>query len=219
MPTQEELVAWMEAARWRHFAVEFAGAFWVAAEYGILCLVIMGRYHLEHCPESRTLSVPPRLRLLLMGFLLKPALIFVAVVLRFFFRARAQGELLSIEYAIGQETLHLLIWSCFVTGWVVLEIAIVYQGWRVFNALQKLLLPTNFSIAPRPLVGLLLLSTALLSANVAAAELTGLHAALVPAQNMLYFYLRVAGVVWIAVEWVAAYLLVRSVLLLRVRTP
>jgi hypothetical protein len=141
---------------------------------------------------------------------------------------------------------HLMVWAAFVTAWVVLEAAIVYQGCRAFRLLARQLSDTK---APQPAgkggrssVLPLLICLAVAAGAFApvafAAQAAGLaskqpadawsqvlsvsESCLAPYRNAMYLYLRLAGVAWIAVEWIAAVVLWRACMLigsaLRART-
>lgn len=190
----------------RHLAVEGAGVFWIAAEMAILFLVQWGREHMEERPLQPGLQLSRTSQWRAIGYAL---LVFVlsAIVAR-----RAVLSLRAPQDPIAFELEHLTLWAQFVTAWVLLEIAIVYHGWRGYRTLRSLL---GAPAAPVPKNAAMIAVLFLALSGAASAQLTPIEAALVPYQNALYFYLRVAGVVWIAVEWVAAYLLLRSYALLR----
>ena len=86
-----------------------------------------------------------------------------------------------------------------------LESAIVWQGARTYGALSAL--------CRRAAAPLGLLAVASFAGPARADALSALHeaeASLQPLRNGVYLYLRVAGIVWIGVEWVAAILLWRG---------
>jgi hypothetical protein len=65
------------------------------------------------------------------------------------------------------------------------------------------------------LLALAILPAAAAQGNGAEAAYFAAHEADVPLRNLVYLALRLAGVVWIAVEWVAALYLIRAFALLR----
>lgn len=115
------------------------------------------------------------------------------------------------------ERAHLLVWSAFVTGWVVLEGLIVYHGWRGHIRLRALLGGLPPAGPPRALAAGVLIAGALVMCTLAMAEhfSSELDRALEPARNAVYFYLRVAGVAWVMLEWCAVWVLWRAYALLR----
>lgn len=199
MEPPADLVAWAEAARWRHLAIESAGVFWIAAELFILALVCWGREHLATNPRQARLALSPAARWRFRGASGITLVLSIIVCRRAFVIVEPSAEaILRDEYA------HLALWAMFVTAWVGLEAAIVYQGYRGYRLLGGLL--------PRRA---LLLPLAALMATGARADIAAIQVALEPWQNALYFYLRVAGVFWIALEWVAVVILWRAYALLR----
>ncbi len=123
-----------------YVAIEAAGIFWLAAETAILFFVIAARRHLA-------LQAPLALRALgvraaVFGgsvMLLPVCLVFRHILLTPLPRALAQGGVSAeAAYALASQRAneHLLVWSAFILGWVVLEVLIVYQGWRVLAALR-----------------------------------------------------------------------------------
>ncbi|MCC6143648.1 MAG: hypothetical protein IT368_07565, partial [Candidatus Hydrogenedentes bacterium] len=116
---------------------------------------------------------------------------------------------------------HLAIWACFVVLWVLLEAAIVFQGWRGYRSLRAMLdvpegrRPSRGGAAPLvvAVIAALLVARAAQAGPVAALEAAQADA--MPYYNALYLLLRIAGAAWVAIEWVAAGILLRSFLLLR----
>jgi len=194
-----ELLAWAETARWRHLAVESAGVFWIAAELFILALVCWGREHLGKAPTRTRLTFSAAVRWRFRAAL-GVTLVLVIVVAR---RAFVVAEP-NVEAIVRDELAHLALWALFVTAWVVLEAAIVYQGYRGYRLLGGLL--------PRKA---LMLPLAVCFGAGAYADVIAIRSTLEPWQNALYFYLRVAGVFWIALEWVAVVILWRAFSLLK----
>lgn len=209
MEPAAELAAWAAAARWRHLWVELAGVFWVAAELLILVLVCWGREHLATAPHCAVLRFTPAARRNLWLALACMGLLSLAVAARAFYLPPPTLEAVR-AYALA----HLVVWAGFVTVWVALECAIVYHGWRGYRVLGGLLGGGWRGGGVRRGVGAGAV-LALAFTGIATAQAAALHAAVEPWQNALYFYLRAAGVVWIAVEWIAAWVLWRSYALLR----
>ncbi len=138
---------------------------------------------------------------------------------------------------------HLTVWAVFVTGWVLLEVLIVIEGILVFRRLKQILpkLPFEFqpssSKKPHPITSLfifiLLFSSLFIGVNTVFAAENAMESIsnpfmracaeadiyLAPYRNAMYLYLRLAGVVWIAVEWVAAILLWRGLRLFPMGEP
>lgn len=194
-----EFLAWAEAARWRHLAVEAAGVFWISAECFILALVCWGREHLAKAPRRATLKFSEAARWRFRAASGVTLVLAIVVARRAFVVAEPNATAI-----VNDELAHLALWAMFVTAWVVLEATIVYQGYRGYRLLGGLL----------PRASLLVPAFVLLGAG-AHAEMAEIHATLEPWQNALYFYLRVAGVCWITLEWVAVLILWRAFALLR----
>lgn len=199
MEPSADLAAWAEAARWRHLAVEAAGVFWIAAELVILALVCWGREHLSTTPRRGRLKFSATARWRFRAAAGVTLVLSIVVARRGFVVAEP-----SVEAILRDEYAHLALWAVFVTAWVGLEGAIVYQGYRGYRLLGGLL--------PR---GAVLLPLLVCVAGGAQADVAAVRGALEPWQNVMYFYLRVAGVFWIALEWVAVVILWRSYALLR----
>lgn len=215
MESAEALARWAEAARWRHLAIESAGVFWLAAEMVILLLVLWGREHLARTPTSTTLHLTPRIRDYALGLGLLALALTALVIGRFLWAATPA---LSVADACQRELHHILLWAAFVTGWVLYEILIVYHGVRGYQRLRRLLggAPSPPTRVPAALVLFLLLPAI---ASCAIAQPLAFETELTPYRNALYFYLRVAGLVWIAVEWVAVFVLFRTWRLLHAAGP
>ena len=138
---------------------------------------------------------------------------------------------------------HLTVWAVFVTGWVLLEVLIVIEGILVFRRLKQILpkLPFEFqpSSSKKPhliislFVFILLFTSLFIGINTVFADKNAIESIsnpfiracaeadifLAPYRNAMYLYLRLAGVVWITVEWVAAILLWRGLRLLPMGEP
>lgn len=236
----------------RDLMVETAGLFWIAAELAILYLVLLARFHVEHRPGQPVPRLTPKLRRRAWAWTAGFLLLCLAVGARFYLyplpdmleaalRAQASPDDIAALYARWAYG-HALIWCAFITIWVILEIAIVYQGRHVYLGLRKALtglhpvggLPPNDSRlaghgGPSALVVLSFAAGALLvlaagsatarTITVAPEEAAGAflqsHEAFTALRNAVGLYLRIAGLVWITVEWIAAFYLWRGYLLVR----
>ena len=211
-----EPLPWLVTAQSRHLLVELAGVFWLVAELALLHLVWLGREHLQHTPHSPHLTPSRAARMRLFSFAALSVLLLALVVGRRMMPL-PDNDMVAI---VAFEQMHLAVWSAFVVGWVVLEALIVYQGWRGYRYLCLLLCEAPKKPSPPPvgtlIVGTMLL-TALGAATLASAEpmYGNIDHALEASRNTVYFYLRVAGVAWIALEWCAVWILWRSFALIR----
>ncbi len=219
----------------QHLLIESAGAFWLGAELVILFFVLAGRRHLESSPRLPDFQFTPAEKRRGLAW----AGLFVVVTTAVLGRglvvpsAHAMLETASLQESTSSLDLlpgmfvrrahtHQAIWSLFVTGWVVFEVLIVWHGWMGYRRLRALLPPSLDRPKAKRSAGLLALALLLVPCAAVRAEPSALfellreaHEADAPYRNALYLYLRVAGVAWIAVEWVAAVLLWRSYRLLK----
>lgn len=240
----------------RDLMVETAGLFWIAAELAILYLVLLARFHVEHYPRESNPRLTPKFRRRARRWTAGFVVLCAAVAARFYLyplphiletalRNQASPNDIALLYARWAYT-HSLIWCAFITIWVVLEIAIVYHGRRVYIGLRKALTEPRPSGQPPPndsglvnhsgsFASLAVLVTVgafvVFSAEATAARAIGLsstasaqafidtHDAFAALRNAVGLYLRVAGVVWITVEWLAAFYLWRGYRLLREVAP
>ncbi len=252
-------IAGTEAREMRILFIELCGVFWIVAELVILFFVIEARRHLGRSPISAVPlwdRVSTRRALLFMLFALAAL---GAVVLRPLFWTplswRIQTGPLDVSAAAMLDfhavLRHLTVWAAFVTVWVILEGAMVYQGYSAYRLFRKLVLAggggatrnsagKTVGISPDGSSGgqggqaslvVLLLLGAFLAAGIVAAPVFAAQAlnapaakavdsweqvvqlsenGLYPYRNALYLYLRIAGVVWIGVEWIAAFVLWRA---------
>jgi hypothetical protein len=190
---------------WRTVQIETAGYFWILAELIILSLVYAGRRHIETDPLPNRLIVTPCQKWMGVACILAPVALWAATTR-------------ILWHANNAPATFLLLWSLFVTMWVLLEILIVYNGWRGYLRLRLLLNAPPLQRKPAAYIsGLIIvvvsLTLSLAVSRASAAPVSSTDDALYV--NALYLYLRVAGVVWIAVEWVAAILLWKSLRLMR----
>ncbi len=215
----------------REILIESAGLFWILAELLILFFVIAGRDHLENRPASPTFHWSPRLTcrvaMMTVFFLALCAAVYgrdwiwPPVHAQVVEAAEGTVDIHQVQAAFTASCRrHLTIWAIFVAVWVILEILIVYHGWRGYRKLRTLLRHTPSRPTMRfALPGILLFSCFFAaSASATTSPDSGdLFAVLQTAyqddaayRNAMYLYLRLAGVVWIAVEWVAAIILWRA---------
>lgn len=189
---------------------------WTAG-FLVLCLALIARFYLYPLPD-----------------MLEAAL-----------RTQASPGDIALLYARWAYA-HSLIWCAFITLWVVLETAIVYHGRHVYIGLRKALADRHPAGRPPPQdtglgsrggsfapLAVLVVPAAfvILSAEATAGRGMGLsstapanvfldtHEAFAALRNAVGLYLRVAGVVWITVEWTAAFYLWRGYRLLRDAAP
>lgn len=211
------IFAYIEARRRVDLLVESAGLFWIAAELVILFLVIAGRRHIdtEPAPVQFALTRAEKRRALAgsIGF----ALVSLVVLSRYFLAREVEAETAAAVLS-SRVHIHIAVWASFVTVWVVLETVIVYHGWRGYRRLCRMLGGTD----ARPAVAIatcliLACAASLFSWHAAGSDLDAVRQAICDANaadqvywNALYLYLRIAGVVWIAVEWWAAVVLVKG---------
>ncbi|NIA12436.1 MAG: hypothetical protein GWP08_00040 [Nitrospiraceae bacterium] len=225
-------------ARTQHAAMllfEGAGLFWLLAEMAILLLVLSGRRHVSSEPlPDRFAPTAHEIRrgaAWLGAFVVLTAVVWgrhvwlppVYVTLQ---RAAETGgtvaaDALTRQYTVRLHT-HLAIWSGFVTLWVVFETLIVYHGWRGYRRLRVVLGaeenaghgPGRRGVAVAMVMVCAGLSLAAWRATAdegtALGVLRAAEARNVVHRNAVYLYLRLAGAVWILVEWIAALVLWRT---------
>lgn len=130
---------------------ELAGLFWLLAELVILFAVLAARDHLKHNPTSPrlTLNRGLRKRAVLWGVCF--ALLVLLTQCRHLCWPPVYRVLLDhapiIVPNIGEmqamfvarNHAHWGIWAGFIAGWVLLEILIVYHGYRGYRTLKTLL--------------------------------------------------------------------------------
>lgn len=227
----------------RQCATELAGLFWIGAEVFILVLVCAARRHIERDALSPTLRGGPQLRrrllvaaggltalglVLALRYVLAPPPAALYGGLAHLSPAAAASMLASAQrrfqgVAVGT-------WFLFVNAWVLLEVLIVWHGYRGYVALCRRLScsPLTPAVLGPPLVGMVV-AAATLVASVAGSPsaVAGVTPSLpsepdsllrawqeavmadAPISAALQFHLRLAGTVWIGTEWVAALALVR----------
>lgn len=205
--------------------IEAAGLFWIGAELAILLAMTTALRHLRATP------LPPRFSLTsadwrralwgTLSLILLAALLFgrhwfitpyhAAIQLQAETPPQTPVDAIATIYNTRAH-LHLIIWCAFIATWVALEIAIVSSGLKIYRQLLRVLAAALLTIY--------LSNTSLLMTPLTAyAEPTPEHDTLAqafqsaydydaPVRNAVHLYLRIAGVVWITVEWVAAVVLV-----------
>ncbi len=239
-----EAVLYARQVFYRHTLVESAGLFWLLAEFLILFAVLAGRRYLETDPVSRTFRWTGRdtQRALTLGVLFGVLAVFTygrhvfLLPVHAFLLVQPDAADAAFLDAVAQMTRqrngeHLVLWAAFVTGWVVLEVLIVYHGWRGHLLLRRLLDSSSppsggftgnsrgGAVVVAGLLAFLLVPvagavTALQADNGLVQTMRAAYAAQTGYRDALYLYLRLAGVVWILVEWGAAVILWRAYRLL-----
>jgi hypothetical protein len=223
----DQALAMAQDQRLRFLLFEGAGLFWLGAEMLILAAVAIGRRRMQQGPPFADPFRPAEWRVLLAVCAL--FLLLCTVVLSRHFLLPQAADLLQAGAADEAAALyrarllqHLALWAIFVVGWVVLEAIIVFEGWRGYRHLRRWLgqIPATTVGRGSATIGLVLLCLAgvLFGRPAFADPLTALQQAGAEVQlyyNALYLLLRIAGAAWVAIEWVAAVILVRSLLLVR----
>lgn len=231
--------AWLyaRAAHVEHVIVESAGLFWLGAELAILYAMLIARRQVFSSPAPSVLALSRKERRRAAGWGVAFGLFCLVVLLRHAVLPAAYALVHQVGNACTTEDIvrvftqrnreHLVVWASFVTGWVALESAIVYQGWRIFRTIRERFNTRGGSAKRVAVLGTLLMLAvlnlrAMARADAAAGPGHGLLNALQAAhqadavyRNALYLYLRIAGVMWIGVEWVAAVLLWQGFRMLR----
>ncbi|MFM1918390.1 MAG: hypothetical protein RLZZ303_24 [Candidatus Hydrogenedentota bacterium] len=212
-------MAHITAAARSHLLIEAAGVFWLLAEVAILFAVREARRTLSGRPARDwrprlalwiSITAVPLLLLLLHAWTLTRIDWLDAPI-------KPESAAQRLTFHVHR---HLAVWSLFIFGWVALETLIVAEGlraYRHFGALCRRMLTPLRTAALAGLVAALAIEGAAQAASPQGPVMTALleaEAALQPYRNAVYLYLRVAGVVWIAVEWVAAIALWRGQALL-----
>lgn len=131
--------------------VESLGIFWIAAEVAILFSVsVLRRFLLQNSiPNQLRLTAKERRRLLFWAILV--ALLAASTLGRHLVVTPFPTLLVNLDNTLGETfsrevssiytralLTHLAIWSFFITLWIVLEILIVYKGFRVFQHIRVL---------------------------------------------------------------------------------
>ncbi len=137
--------------RWQQL-VEGAGIFWIAAEVGILHLVLAARRFVETSPLTEGFRFTRRERRRAWVWAFGLALLTALTFGRHWFIPRLDAVLARLDVAqtadLGARVaalytfrahVHMGVWAVFVTGWVLLEILIVFHGWRAYRRLRHVL--------------------------------------------------------------------------------
>lgn len=217
-PTPDELaaLAFLATSAREHFAYEAVGVFWLWAELAILFAVREARLSLSGAPAKPWV---PRFATWMLVFAVPIALVLLHT--GYINRGIALDVTLTAENLAALHVFrvqrHLAIWSFFVLAWVLLESLIVVEGLRAYRHFAAL---CRHHLRPAAVTLLVVMSLGAASPSLAQAtpeSIGPLMAALYdaetllqPYRNAVYLYLRIAGVVWIAVEWVAAIMLWRG---------
>lgn len=222
----------------RYMLFESAGLFWLGAEVAILFLVREGRIYLQAAAPWQQPFWRRETRRRALYWAAAFALLAAAVAWRHMggtpvYEVLQKGllgdpvDLAALKEAVRQSThRHLVVWWCFVNGWVLLEAWIVAEGIRAYRRLRQLLGP---AAAGGPKAGAAVVVgglAVLFSAPAWAVEAPVNAPHLLPAikralaedaayRDAMYLYLRLAGVAWVSVEWVAALVLWRAWRLLK----
>ncbi len=230
-----DAIAYAYAEYRRTMVIECAGLFWIFAELVILFYVIAARRFVETAPMPASWKAARREHRRAVVWTALFALVSVVVLGRHWVRPPLYVQLASglqpseiLPAYTSRAHNHLALWSVFVTLWVLLEAAIVYHGWRGCRHLRRVLgRPTSGGpggLADAAMAAVLASALAMRGAAASAdyashpgplmQALLDAEAADAVYRNALYFYLRVAGTVWVGVEWVAAVTLWRTYRLL-----
>ncbi|MCX5757855.1 MAG: hypothetical protein NTU83_05000 [Candidatus Hydrogenedentes bacterium] len=214
------IVAYLNMRQRAAMLVESVGLFWIGAELAILFLVLVGRRHVD--------SVPLPVRFVLTVTELRRAIFWgvaFAILSAIVLGRYAVSQEIDIQGLSERLHTHLVVWAAFVTTWVLLETSIVYHGWRGYRRLRVLVegpMWRGKTLSSAILFLLCLLGAGLLASwHASAVDTDAFRQAIRDANeadqvywNALYLYLRLAGAVWIAVEWWAAIVLVKGYRLL-----
>jgi len=215
------ILAYIQARQRIDLLVESAGLFWIAAELIVLFLVRAGKRHIETEPLPERFALTRVEKVWAVAWAVGFALLALLVLGRHFLTARIDPADATATLSANLH-MHLSTWAGFVTAWVVLEMLIVYHGWRGYRRLRHLLgnAPARAAI---PLVTwtLVICVLGLYSWRAVGLDVDTVRQAIREANkadqvywNALYLYLRVAGIVWIVVEWWAALILFKGYRLL-----
>ncbi len=140
----------MEYARQEHMRwmlIEAMGVFWLTAEIMILQMMLAGRDFLNRLREATPGQWrPPYARILIAGLLSLIILLaitfgrtWIAPPVHTLFARAAPGDSALQSLFRQRYHEHMMIWSVFITGWVLLEALIVYHGWRGYWTLRQLM--------------------------------------------------------------------------------
>jgi hypothetical protein len=129
--------------------IETAGLFWIFAELCILLGVLAGRDHLERNSTTGQFVWTPRLTTWALGFGIFFAALLLAAYGRHFYwkpvHVLLQQTYATVRFLEPDDAVrafraarfrHQGLWAFFVTIWVLLEVMIVYHGWRGYRLLR-----------------------------------------------------------------------------------
>ncbi|HPO16472.1 MAG TPA: hypothetical protein PLI09_23750 [Candidatus Hydrogenedentes bacterium] len=139
--------AHQEYLRW--MMIEYMGVFWLVAEVIILFLAVTGRGFLVHLHSvSPSDWKPPIMKISFAGLLFFLIVLSMTYARHWFLtpvhtiRISSESDIALIKLIFRQRYHeHMIVWAVFVTGWVLLEAMIVFQGWRGYVLLRKMIHP------------------------------------------------------------------------------
>ena len=198
-----------------YFLIELSGWFWILSELAILYVILLvARRISQNNPRPGPLF-DPHTRRTAQRFLVAFSLIAALGLSRHGAAALQNPDAAPDALHTAWEIQHLIVWTAMVTAWVLLECAIVAAGLHAVARLRQRLGEPHPTVAIPVAVAL---AAALLAAGgfflPRPPDSTRLPEGIDLYRNALYAYLRIAGVVWIAVEWMAAITLVQVAALL-----
>jgi hypothetical protein len=207
VPEAQAALDFLAAARREHLLYEAIGLFWLWAEVVIL-------FAMREARAVILLGATRPWRLRLLWWMAAFACFSIAVLARHYLLPAPPSapDAMAAWYTASTRQ-HLAVWAAFVFGWVLLESLIVLEGVRAYRRFAVL---CRAILRPAAVAVLLLAAASAAPQNASPhmAALLAADAGLQPWRNAVYLYLRIAGVAWIAVEWVAAILLWRGQALL-----
>ena len=131
----------------QEFFVETVGVFWIGAEVVILFAVTAALRHFNATPLPAIFTLTSAEKRRAFWWAGGVVLLCAATFGRHFFLTPIHTALAAIESPGDGEVealyfsrahIHLAIWCLFISAWVVLEAAIVFQGVRAFARLRRL---------------------------------------------------------------------------------
>ena len=134
-----------EYLRW--MLIETMGIFWLVAEIAILLMVRAGRGYLDGIRTGTLTAWRPPIFRIVVATALATLSLCIATYGRHWFIPPLHSVIAvsppgmdAIRALFRQRHReHIIVWSGFVTAWVLLEAVIVYQGCRGYCALRQLL--------------------------------------------------------------------------------
>ena len=189
----------LDAPANQYLIIEGAGLFWIGAEIAILFAMCEARcFFNQHALPSHFIFGATQMKRALIWTL--PLIVLCLWVI---YCHNFGGDL--------RWQWHILTWCAFVFIWVLLECLIVWQGCMIFVHLCDRLGVKNMllSVCVAFVFFALTLSSPLMLALMQHVNTHGNDTQQL-AENGMYFLLRLAGVFWISVEWIAALVLLRA---------